>query len=134
MAKKGGSNKQANQARFDEQQRQDKIRAGTERIGGIFDGQFNEPFFDSRRQAFLDYANPQLEDQYGDAQKELTYSLARSGLLDSSVRGEKMADLQQKYDLNKQQIADQALSHSTEAKNSVEKSRPTLRQTPPSVA
>lgn len=90
------------------------------------DGGFNEKFFDHRRQAFLDYANPQLEDQYGKAQKELTFALARSGTLDSSMRGEKAGELQKAYDLNKQQIADQAISYETEARNAVEDARANL--------
>ncbi|MBN9467321.1 MAG: hypothetical protein J0J10_00985 [Bosea sp.] len=99
--------------------------------GGLYSGVkqtsgFNDDYFDKQKQSFLDYATPQLEDQYGDAQKQLTFSLARSGLLDSSVRAEKSAELQKKYDLNKQQIADQALSYSTDARNNVEKARSDL--------
>jgi hypothetical protein len=161
MGKKGGSNKEAARARQDEQERQARIRAGTERVNAIFDGgtvggtttraaptnvvetltggrvlpgqpaetfngAFTDDFFKQRRQSFLDYATPQLEDQYGGAQKELTFALARSGLLDSSVRGDKTAELQKKYDLNKQQIGDQALSFETEARNSVEDARSNL--------
>lgn len=89
-------------------------------------GQFTDDFYNGRKQAYIDYATPQLEDQYGKAQKELTFALARGGLLDSSVRGQKAAELQQQYDLNKQQIADQALSYETSAKNSVEDARANL--------
>lgn len=126
MGKKGGSSKEANIARYEEQQRQEAIRQGTANIDSMFNGQFTDDYFKKQGQNFLDYANPQLESQYGDAQKELTYSLARSGLLDSSVRADKEAELQKKYDLNKQQIADQALSYSTDARNNVEKSRSDL--------
>jgi hypothetical protein len=126
MGGKSGGNKAANQARADEQARQARIREGTERIGGIFDGQFNDQFFDGRRQAFLDYARPQLEDQFGDAQKQLTFALARGGNLDSSVRGQKSAELQKQFDLNQQQIADKALSSSTESRNAVEDARGNL--------
>lgn len=125
--KKGGN--EAAQARKEEQQRQSRIREGTTRVNSIFDGQFNDPYFDSRKQAYIDYANPQLEDQYGDAQKELTFSLARSGLLDSSVRGQKTADLQKRYDLSKQEIADKALAYSGEAKTAVEDARANLINT-----
>lgn len=113
-------------ARIDESMRQERVRQGTERIGSIFDGQFNDDFFDQRRDAFVNYATPQLEDQFGDAQKQLTFALARGGLLDSSVRADKSAELQKKYDLNKQQIADKALSSSTESRNAVEDARSNL--------
>lgn len=126
MGKKGGGSKQANIARYDEQQRQERIRQGTERIDGLFGDQFTDQYFDGRKQSFLDYATPQLDDQFADASKALTYQLARQGLLDSSVRADKSAELQKKYDLNKQQIADQALSYSTEARNNVEKARSDL--------
>jgi hypothetical protein len=126
MGGKSGGNKAANQARADEQARQSKIREGTDRIGGIFDSQFNDQFFDGRKQAFLDYARPQLEDQFGDAQKQLTFALARGGNLDSSVRGQKSAELQKQFDLNQQQIADKALSSSTESRNAVEDARSNL--------
>lgn len=126
MGKKGGSQKQANIARYEEQQRQEAIRQGTANIDSMFNSQFTDDYFKKQGQNFLDYANPQIEQQYADAKKELTYSLSRSGLLDSSVRADKEAELQKKYDLNKQQIADQALSYSTDARNNVEKSRSDL--------
>lgn len=126
MAKKGGSQKASNTARYDEIQRQERIREGTGRIDGLFGDQFNDTYFDGRKQAYLDYATPQLDDQFADASKALTYQLARQGLLDSSVRADKSAELQKKYDLTKQQIGDQALSYSTEARNNVEKARSEL--------
>ncbi len=211
MGKKGGGNEAA-QARADEQQRQDRIRQGTQRVNSIFDGAtkgsgildgnaaydpnatyyledgskwapqtgnspvtdpgklfammqssdqgarrtyvdggksaeqqfaeaaqggklftgvtkqngFDDAYFDGRRQAYIDYANPQLEQQYADAQKQLTFALTRGGLLDSSVRAEKTGELQKLYDVNKQKIADEALSHATQARNSVEDARSNL--------
>ncbi|MGO4314444.1 hypothetical protein [Agrobacterium sp. MCAB5] len=128
MGKKGGGNEAA-QARADEQQRQDRIRQGTERVNSIFDGQFNDGYFDQRRQSYLDYASPQLEDQYGKAQKELTFALSRGGLLNSSVRAEKAGELQQLYDTNKQKLADDALSQATQARTAVEDARGNLVST-----
>lgn len=90
---------------------------------------FNNDFFDARKQAYLDYADPQLQNQYRDANRQLTFSLARSGLLDSSARGEKLGDLQKLYDTQKQAIADKALSYETGARNSVEDARANLIQT-----
>ncbi|MDM9629771.1 hypothetical protein QTL95_28205 [Rhizobium sp. S152] len=128
MGKKGGSNEAA-QARADEAARQAKIRSGTTKVNSIFDGQFTPDYFDKQQQNFLDYASPQLEDQFGNASKELTFALTRAGLLDSSARAEKEADLQKTYDLNKQQIADQALSYKTQAQNNVEDARSNLIST-----
>lgn len=124
MGGKSGGN-EAKMARQDEQARQERIRQGTTEINRIFDG-FNDDFFNGRRQAFMDYASPQLNDQYADAQKELTFALARGGNLDSSVRGQQTADLQKQYDLANQQIADQAISYEADARNSVEDARSNL--------
>lgn len=102
--------------------------------GGLYSAKntttgFNNDFFDARKQAYLDYADPQLQDQYGNANRQLTFSLARSGLLDSSARGEKLGELQKLYDTQKQGIADKALSYETGARNSVEDARANLIQT-----
>lgn len=112
--------------RDDELKRQERIRTGTQSINTTFDSQFTEPAFANRRKAFLEYAGPQLEDQYGKAQKQLTFALARNGTLDSSIRGQKAGELQQSYDLNKQQIADQAVASESESRNAVEDARANL--------
>lgn len=125
MGGKSGGN-EAEKARADEQARQARIRQGTAQINSTFDTQFNDNFFNNRKQSFLDYATPQVEDQYGGAQRELTFALDRAGLLDSSVRGAKTADLQKKYDLTKQQVGDQALSYENQSKASVEDARSNL--------
>lgn len=126
MGGKSSGSREARLAREEEQARQKRIREGTQRVNTLFDSQFDDDFFTGRRQAFMDYANPQLEQQYGDANKELAFALARGGLLDSSVRGEKAGELQRLYDLNKQNVADQALSHETQARTAVEDSRANL--------
>lgn len=125
MGNKNSGGGEAKAARRAEEKRQAEIRAGTTKINGIFE-QFDDGFYGDRQKAFMDYASPQLEDQYGDAQKQLTFALARNGTLDSSVRGQKTGDLQQSYDLNKQQISDQALASSTEARNATEDARANL--------
>lgn len=126
--KGGGSNKEARRARKAEEERQRRIREGTARVNELFDAQFTEPFFQGRRTSYLDYATPQLEQQYGDAQRDLTFALARGGLLDSSARASKVGDLQRLYDLNMQHVSDEALNYETEARNAVEDARASLIQ------
>jgi hypothetical protein len=128
MGKKDGGGEAA-QARADEKARQDKIRLGTTKINDTFNSQFNDATYAGRRKAFLDYASPQLEQQHDDASKHLTFALARNGTLDSSVRGQKVGELQKLYDLNKQQVADQAVASETDARNSVENARANLIST-----
>ncbi|MBZ9706062.1 hypothetical protein LB543_04925 [Mesorhizobium sp. ESP7-2] len=108
--------------------------AAAQKNGGLFSNKttttgFDDNFYNGRKQAYLDYADPQLESQYGDANKQLTFSLARGGLLDSSVRGDKLGDLQKLYDTQKQAVADKALSYETGARNSVEDARSNLIST-----
>ena len=122
--KSGGG--EAAQARADEEARQARIRAGTTNINSTFDSQFTDDYYKQRRDAYTNYATPQLEDQYADAQKQLTYALARGGLLDSSIRGSKLGELQQQYALQNQDIADKALASETDARNAVEDSRSNL--------
>ncbi|UXS23079.1 hypothetical protein [Agrobacterium tumefaciens] len=112
------------QQQFAEAVQGGKLFSGTTKSSG-----FDDAYFDGRRQAYIDYANPQLEEQYGNAQKELAFALSRGGLLNSSVRAEKTGELQKLYDVNKQKIADEALSHATQARNSVEDARANLIST-----
>lgn len=119
----------AAQARADEQARQAKIREGTNNINSTFDSQFNDDYFNTRRDSYLNYATPQLEDQYAKAQKDLVFSLDRSGTLDSTIRAQKQAELQKLYETNKRSVSDQALGYSSKARSGVEEARADLIRT-----
>lgn len=100
---------------------------------GLFDSVsqnpgFNDAYYDKQRQNYIDYAKPQLDDQFADAQKQLTFALTRGNLLDSSARAQMEGDLKKQYDLSDQHIADQALTYETNARNSVEDARAQLIQ------
>lgn len=122
----GGSSGAALRGKTAEEQYREAVASGKIYSGTTQSGGFNDDFYNARKQSFIDYASPQLESQYGDAQKELTYALARGGNLNSSARGDKLGELQKIYDLNKQQVADQALSYETQARTSVEDARANL--------
>ena len=98
MAKKGASDGGAEvaAARSDEQARQENIRSGTKKISDLFDGQFNDQFYDGRRDSFVNYASPQLADQHKDASKQLTFALERRGALDSSSRASLGSELEKR--------------------------------------
>ena len=117
----------AEQARK-EAERQAKIREGTKAVDTVFGEQFNNKFYNGRQQSYLDYAVPQLRQQFEDARKELTFALDRSGTLDSTIRAQKEAELQKKYDTNLQGVRDQALTYRTQAQSSVEDARTNLIQ------
>ncbi|MGN6451332.1 MAG: hypothetical protein ACTHLK_22610 [Brucella intermedia] len=125
-AKTSGS---ANQMSAQEKAFREALAGGQLYSGRQKSSGFDDNFFSGRRQAYIDYASPQLEQQYGDAQKQLTFALTRSGNLDSSMRADKSAELQKMYDLNKQKIADEALSYETQARNAVEDARSGLIST-----
>lgn len=113
------ASREATQARQDEEERQQRIRQGTQSIEQKFGDQFTDGFYQGRRDAYTAYATPQLQDQYADTQKQLTYALARGGNLNSTYRAEKEADLSKLYALRGQEIADKALDYETQARNSV---------------
>jgi hypothetical protein len=127
--KSTSSDNSADLDRQAEQQRQQRVREGTARINDIFGSQFTDDFYNSRRQSYLDFANPQVDDQYADAQRELVYALDRTGNLDSSSRSSRMSELQQLYDTNRQAVADQALTYENDARSSVESARSDLINT-----
>lgn len=125
----GTADRNAQIDRANEAQRQATIRQGTANVDNIFNSQFTDDFYNKQKQGFLNYATPQLDDQLGKAREQLTYSLARGGVLNSSVRSQKEAELQQQADLQRQGIADQGLSYSTQARNNVETARSNLIST-----
>lgn len=108
-----------------EAERQARITEGYNQIQTIFGG-FNDDFYNQRGQSYVNYANPQLEDQYSKAVEALTFALARNGRLDSSTAGDRRAKLQQDYEKQKTAIADRGLQYSNDARRSVEGSRADL--------
>jgi len=99
----------ASRARADEEARQGRIRQGTSAIDEAFAG-FNDEFYKGRADAYQEYYEPQLQDQFGKARDSLTFALARAGLLNSSVAGEKQADLTKSFEDQRSQIISRALA------------------------
>jgi hypothetical protein len=112
----------AGEARAREEARQASIRAGMSRIDEAFNA-FNDDFFEGRRKAYVDYALPQLDEQWADAQQELTYALQRGSLLNSSAGAEKLADARRDYDRQKQAIEATGMDYSNQARGDVERNR-----------
>jgi hypothetical protein len=126
MAKKdGGAGKAAKQAQADEAARQARVRQGTEQVNQTF-SQFDDPFFDKQRTSYLNFALPQLDDQYGQAQKKLTFALARDGNLNSSAQAAQNGLLQKTYDTQRLSIADQGQNLSNQALSQIEDARGNL--------
>src|SRR3546814_928278 len=121
----GGNSDAAEAARRDEEARQARIRAGMGQIDQTF-SQFNDDYFDTRSKAYLDYATPQLEDQFAKAKEQLIFALSRGGNLNSSVAGERLADLTKQYDRNRTALADRGLALANDARSKVESARSDL--------
>ncbi len=126
---KGGSGSEVDAARAQEQARQDAIRNGTSQISSLFDGQFNDQFYKNRAKSYEDYALPQVEDQGKQAGKQLTFSLARRGALDSSSRASLASELEKRIALQEQGVKDQAQSYANTARANVEGARSDLINT-----
>jgi hypothetical protein len=117
------ANAEADRARADEQARQERIRGGTKRIGDIFDTQFNDKFFDTQRQNYIDYAMPQLTDQANKAGRELLFSMDRAGQTEGSARAGLSAELEKRTGLQRQKIQDDALNTANQTRSAVESAR-----------
>jgi hypothetical protein len=119
------ASQEAQRARGEEEARQGRIRAGTALIDQTF-SKFDDNYFDGIARSYTDFARPQVEEQLGDAREQLTYSLGRAGILDSSIRSNQAADLQRDADIQFQDVADQGRKYATSARNSVEDARANL--------
>lgn len=67
-----------------------KLRTGKAGIDSVFSG-FNDDYFSGLAKNYIDYAVPQLNDQYSEAKKNIVYDLARKGNLNSTVAGDQYA-------------------------------------------
>ncbi|MVS97889.1 hypothetical protein [Devosia marina] len=125
----GNTNNYTQQIRDDEAARQERVRTGTKRIEDMFGDQFDDAFYDKQAQSYLDFANPQLDDQFKNAAKQLTYSLDRRGALDSTSRSSLEADLGKRKALLSTEIKDKANQFKTDAMAGVEGARSDLINT-----
>lgn len=82
-------------------------------------GGFGEDFYNKRATAYNEFALPQLQDQYTDQQKALTYALARGGNLGSSLSAAKKATLDKDYALQQQNVYDTGQDYANKARSDV---------------
>ena len=106
--------REARRVRREEEARAGRVTDGLARIAAVFEGgeyvsptgeattyEGLEPYLDQREGALRDFYLPQLDEQRSDAEEALTFALARAGLLNSSVAGERQATLAQDYALQR---------------------------------
>lgn len=71
-------------------------------------GGLGDAFYNAYGDAYKGYYTPQQDEQFGDAQKEMTFRLARHGLLRSTMAGDEMADLARQDALGRASINQEA--------------------------
>lgn len=120
----GGSAKRAAaQQRADEEARQARIAQGRQSIDDTFNSTYNDDFFNNIGKTYTDYYNPQVDQQYEDAKKKLTFNLGRQGILGSTEAGDQFKKLEDKYGQERQNIANNALQAGQTARGNVEQQR-----------
>lgn len=129
----GKSNAAANQARFDanltrqqidnqEADRQNRIKTGQASIDSSF-SQFGEPYFDQYRKDYTDSRNPEIDNQFTNAQDKVTAGLEGRGLLRSTVGANTLAELTRQRDVARGDVANEAFDAANGFKQSVDKSK-----------
>jgi len=99
--------REAVDARDREEKRRADIELGQTNINTTF-SQFDDPFFDARRTAYLDYATPQLDEQFTQAQDNLTFNLARGGNIRSQAAIDQIAKLAQRFQFQQADVLTEA--------------------------
>ena len=122
----GAMRDEASRQRAEEEARQGRIRSGRKKIDDTFSS-FDDAFYDKRKQSYLDYANPQLDDQYKKAVSELTLALARNSLSNSSVAARKKAELQKQQGIQARAVADKAREYEAGTRSAVDMAKSDLQ-------
>ncbi len=115
----------ARQQRADEEARQARIKAGMGNIDTTFKG-FDEKFYGGVRQAQLDFLLPKLRTQFGDQREQLSYALARGGVLNSTIASRRNARLLEDYQGALTQADSAAEQAVKQARSDVENERSSL--------
>ncbi len=121
----GGDGGAAARAAEQEKTRQTNITKGTQEITDAFSG-FNDDFYAGRKQSYLDYANPELDDQYAQAKKKLNFALDRRGLSASTAAADQQKKLEEQYNKYGADVISKALGYSNQTKTDVENTRSNL--------
>lgn len=118
----GSQTAAADQARADENARQERITGAIGKVNDAFAG-FGDDFYAQRGQAYQGYAIPQLDLQAQEARRKLGYQLASRGLTRSSVAAKSLTDFERDYALQRQGIADESARVAQQARADVEGAR-----------
>lgn len=116
---------EAAEARAREERRAARIREGSQQIDQQF-AKFDDPFFAQRREAVMNFYQPQLDNQFTRARENLTNTLARSGLVNSSIAGDRNSQLLQDYDTQRAGVLSRATGEENSLRSRVNSERSAL--------
>lgn len=114
-------------ARQQAQEREARIGEGKQKIDEAF-SIFDPAYFDRFKNDYLSYYNPQVDEQFDDARKNLRYGLFRSGMQDSTPGQQKFGDLIEDYGNRRREVASKALEATNAIRSSVESNKGDLYQ------
>jgi hypothetical protein len=100
-------------------QRQAQITQGQGAIDSAF-SKFDDNYFNEYNKAYTANYDPQVDEQFGIAQKNLKYNVARRGMLDSTNAIDLNDRLNNSYGQQRQQIAADAIGATNNLKNAVQ--------------
>jgi len=116
----------ADTASAEEAKRQERIKSGMGEIDKTFAG-FNDPYYQTQARNYLQYAEPQVEDQYAKAAEQLKFGLARNfGTTQSSYAAQKQAELAKRYAEAQANVGTEAQNQAAGVRGDVEKQRSAL--------
>lgn len=116
----GSSQKKALQAaQAAERDRQNRITTGMGQINSAFAG-YDDNFYNNRAKSFLNYAMPQLAQQYQSTRNQIGFNLANRGISDSSQAQNQWSNLYQQVGQQKQGLVDQAQAQENQLRQQVQ--------------
>lgn len=121
----GGGGSAAGEARLEQEKREKEIRQAQGAIDERFAG-FDDAFYQNRAGAYEKFAMPQLAEQYQKEKADLTFELARRGLLKSSAAGTLGGELDLMRTRQQRGIADEGLNQANQLRQRVEQQRQNL--------
>lgn len=89
-----------------------------------FEG-FQQPFFDKRAQDYVNFALPQLADQYRQNRSAMLFGLSNRGLSNSTVAKQANQQIERAAGTGRQQIAETGIQQANALKQDVENARQT---------
>jgi hypothetical protein len=109
-------------------QQQANINKGTQQLNSIF-SQYTPDFYNQAATNYTNYQTPQMMSDFQGTKNNLTYSLARNGILNSSAAVNSNQSLQDQLNRNTNTIANNAADQANQLKTSIAGTKQNLENT-----